>query len=365
MLDSSLSGGNADVSAIDTPGQLYARNVTTTGYQSAIRRDGAVVPGANVNEYFSNQFQLFDSPRRSLNLPVRETPLPQQDDPASWALFAPRWYGDTAGLQALFDSGASTISFPFNYPYGQGAYLFYNEVEVIVPPTVRRIVGFQAGINSDSKGKNGGGLKLVIAEGSAEPLTIEQFGYGVKVEHRAARTLVLRDGAYRYNDGPGASELFLENVIIGPLRLNHVRQVWARQLNTESQPVKVDNRSADLWVLGFKTEGSWTTIRTSDGARTELLGAYLMGIHVDTPEEREAPVFVVEDASASLVYRQIGYQEDKNYRVLLRERRNGVTREQPRGLWPNEVALLSAYAEPSAQPDPSLSERLYLPLLRR
>jgi hypothetical protein len=366
LLDSSLTGGTSATSAIDTPGQLYVRNLRTTGYASAIRRGGTVVPGSDVGEYFSNQFQLFDSPRRSLGLPIAETPLPPAEPLASWGSFAPRWYGDTGPLQALFNSGKSTIAFPFSYAHGEGAYLAYNEAVVVVPPTVRRIVGFHAGINSDRRGTNGGGIKFVIAEGSAEPLVIEQFGYGIKVEHRAARTLVLRDGAYSYTDGPGAGDLFLENVIIGPLRLNHTRNVWARQLNTESQPVKVDNRSARLWVLGFKTEGSWTTIRTSNGASTELLGAFLMGIHVDTPEEREAPVFVVEDARASLVYRQIGYQEDRNYPVLLSERRNGETRTQLRGTWPNEVALLSAYAEGApVTPDPRQSERLYLPLIRR
>jgi hypothetical protein len=349
LLDSSLTGGGNTVSAIETVGQLYARNITTSGYRSAIRDKNVVVPGASVNEYFSRSYRLFeDSPQRSLGLPIKETPSYHDPDLANWAQFTPRWYGDTAPLQALFAAGKPTVYFTATTHFA------FNEAVVNVPPSVKRIVGFGAVVNSDARGTNGGGIKFVVAEGSPDPLIIEGFGYGIKVEHKAARPLVLKDGNYRYTDGPGASELLLENVIIGPLKLRHVQNVWARQLNSEFQPIKVDNTSANLWILGFKTEGSEVTIRTANNAKTELLGAYIMGIHVDTPAEEQIPAFVIENADASLVYRMQGYANDKTYRLLIRETRGDTTRQFKLDEIPREVALFTGYraSSPVATPTP-------------
>lgn len=358
LLDSTLKGGSNTASAIETVGKLYARNITTTGYRSVINDKGVVVPGTSVDEYFSKSYRLFDdSPARSLRLPVKETPEYNDANFANWGKFAPRWYGDTAPLQALFTSGKSTIYFTAT------TYLAYNEATVIVPPAVRRIVGFGAVVNSDTRGTNGGGIKFVVAEGSTEPLIIEGFGYGIKVEHKAARTLVLKDGNYRYTDGLGAGDLFLEDVIIGPLQLRYVQNVWARQLNSEFQPVKVDNSSANLWILGFKTEGSEVAIRTAKAAKTELLGAYIMGIHVDTPAEEQIPAFVIENASASLVYRMQGYSNDRTYRLLIRETRGATTHQFKLDDIPREVSLFSGY-----RPDGSTalgSEQVFVPLANR
>lgn len=357
LLDSTLNGGSANVSAIETVGQLYVRNVSTKGYRSAISYKNTVVPGASVTEYASNSYHLFeDSPNQSLHLPIKETPEFNDPNLANWTKFSPRWYGDTAPLQALFASGKPTVYFTAT------TYLAYNEAVLTVPPTIRRIVGFGAVINSDSKGTNGGGIKFVVAEGSSEPLIIEGFGYGIKVEHKAPRTVVLKDGNYRYTDGPGASDLFLENVIIGPLQLRSVKNVWARQLNSEYQPIKVDNTSANLWILGLKTEGSEVAIRTANSAKTELLGAYIMGIHVDTPAEEQTPAFVIENASASLVYRMQGYQNEKTYRLLIRETRGTTTRQYQLDQIPRELALFRGY---SAVTTVVRDKRFYLPITMR
>jgi hypothetical protein len=112
LLDANLQGGAANVSAIETEGQLYARNITTSGYQSAIKLQGVVVPGATQTEYASNTSELFDSPNKSLNLPIKETPEYDDNNMDNWGRFDAGAYGDTSRLQSVLNSGKSTIYFP-------------------------------------------------------------------------------------------------------------------------------------------------------------------------------------------------------------------------------------------------------------
>ena len=53
LLDSNLSGGAGNVSAIDNLGTLYARNVDSSGYSSALKQKGVVLPGNSLSEYSS------------------------------------------------------------------------------------------------------------------------------------------------------------------------------------------------------------------------------------------------------------------------------------------------------------------------
>ena len=57
--------------------------------------------------------------------------------------------------------------------------------------------------------------------------------------------------------------------------------------------IKIINRAANLWILGIKTEGVGTIIRTERGARTELLGGliYAVSDNIDPTE----PIFEVND----------------------------------------------------------------------
>ncbi len=61
VLDGNFQGGSSTLSAIDNNGYLYARNIVASGYQSAIRTKGTVVPGASQSEYvFDKIYSLFD-----------------------------------------------------------------------------------------------------------------------------------------------------------------------------------------------------------------------------------------------------------------------------------------------------------------
>jgi hypothetical protein len=338
LLDAELTGGLPGATAIRSEGQLYARNVRASGYRAALQNGTRVMTGTQLAEYVSGEVQsLFEPnpPARSLNLPVAETPAHHDASLSEWGLFEPRYYGDTGGLQALLDSGKSTIAFPM------GPYLAYDERAVTVPAGVRRIVGFSSVINSDSKGRNGGGIKFIVEGNSAEPLIIEQFGYGVKVEQRGKRPVVLKHGNIRaYTAQPGAGDLYLEDVELGSARFVPGQRVWARQFNNESEGPKIVNDGAALWILGLKTERAGTVIETVGGGKTELLGGLIY-------PSREVPAsdvaFISRDSSVSLIYSQNVYCQNCGYTTDVEETRGGSTRRLSAGEVGGRMALYVGY----------------------
>ncbi len=264
---------------------------------------------------------------------IEETPTFHDNNLANWGKFTPSFYGDTDPLQPLLNSGKSTIYF------SQGAALFYNTKVVTVPATVKRIVGFSSVIN-------GGGIVFRVEENSDQPLIIEQFGYGVAVEHASARTVVLKQGGYRYSDFPGAGKLFLEDVGLGSLNLNYPHSVWARQLNIESLDAprtKVANQGGTLWILGIKTEGKGTVINTSAGGKTELLGTLIYPVQEFTNEDKQQAAFINNASSHSLIYSLSVYGPNNNYNIQVQETRDGVTRQLLSQDIPGRMPLFVGY----------------------
>ncbi|MBW4594565.1 MAG: DUF4347 domain-containing protein [Brasilonema angustatum HA4187-MV1] len=335
LLDANLQGGAPNVSAIETEGELYARNLTTSGYQSAIKYKGVVVPGTMQTEYASNTYQLFDGPKQSLNLPIKETPEYHDNNMANWGRFESKEYGDMSSLQSLLNSGKSTIYFPFD------KYFSYNETVVTVPASVKRIVGFSSVINEHPDGKNGGGIKFVVEGDSSDPLIVEQFGYGVKVEQKSSRPVALKDGIYQYTSSPGAGDLFLEDVGIQPLRVQPNQNVWARQLNDEYDGTKILNDGGNLWILGLKTERTGTVIESQNSAKTELLGGVITPARSFSAEEKLKPAFISNNSQTSLVYRSIYYDPAQYYDVQVEQTRNGETRRLSSSQIPQQVTLFA------------------------
>lgn len=322
LVDANLIGGAANVSAIETEGELYARNINTSGYQSAVKYKGTVVPGTTLTEYASNNSALFEgSKQQSLNLPIKETPEFHDNNMANWGRFEPRWYGDTEGLQSLLNSGKSTIYFDF------GTYFSYDERVVTVPDSVKRIVGFSSVVNGDGNGKNGGGIKFVVEGNSSDPLIVEGFGYGVKVEQKSSRSVALKDGGYQYTSSPGAGDLFLEDVGLEPLQVQPKQNVWARQLNNEYGGTKIVNDGGNLWILGIKTEQKGTVIESKNGANTELLGGFILPVAGFFGEDKNQAAFTSDNSNTSLVYRARAYSPDYGYNIQVKETRDGQTRQ--------------------------------------
>lgn len=344
IVNGDFQGGSPDVSAIEAKGQLYARDIKTKGYQSAIEYEDEVIRGNRVNEYASSTSQLFDdSTQTSLNLPVQDFPEFNDENLENWGRFQPRWYGDTGQLQDLLNSGKSTIYFP------AGIYLSFNERVVSVPPTVKKIVGFSSVVNGSPNGKNRGGIKFVVEEDSQEPLIIEGFGYGVKVENQSTRDVAIKDGKYSYTDGPGLNDLYIENITIGELDLNSTENAYAWQLNTESLDkarTKVTNSGANLVVHGIKTEGKGPVIETINGGKTEVLGGVILPIQRFSQQEKKQPAFSIIDSegldsqgSISIKFR---HYEDRNrmYDILVKETQDGETRKLEQSGSPHQFLTL-------------------------
>jgi hypothetical protein len=363
LLDSALTGGAASVSAIENTGLLYARNVQTSGYQSAIRDDGRIVAGANVSEYSSKTERLFaDTPLRSLNLPIEETPTFDDPNLANWAAITCTGYAPSCAvgsqLQAALNSGKSTVYFPFVTRQ------VYDQLVVTVPPGVRRIVGFSSVINGGSP-TNGGGIRFVVSGDAPHPIIFDQLGYGVTVEHSGTRTVVLRDGKYRYRSTPGAGDLFMENVEVHGFEMHASQRVWARQFNNERRDgTKIVNNGGQLWVLGIKTEGIHTVLLNQPRSRSELLGVHVYPAQeFKTDADKQAPIFVSRDASFAAIYAAISFSEAETYGVQIEETRGSVTKRMTTKDAPLYYSRMGLYV--GYPPGPLRSNAAFLPLARR
>jgi hypothetical protein len=305
LLGAVLRGGNIEESAIRNSGSLlYLRDITTTGYTSAV----AGVDGVNLEEYLSDTtYTLFNNPvRASLNLPVRDTPGFQDTNLDNWALYT----GNTDTLQSVLDSGKSTVyvrARAYSDPF----------VTVKVPDTVRCIIGFDSRFN--------GGIRFVVESNSTTPLILERVGYGVSVEHKGRRPVVLKSSTFNYLSQPGAGSLFLEDVVMEPFTVQPGQSVWARQLNMETDKTRIINNGGKLWIAGFKTENRGTLIDTRGGGKTELLGGFVF----PALDPGQDVAFRSTDSQISLNFIQNGFVAGYGYRMFVEETRNGVTRRQP------------------------------------
>jgi hypothetical protein len=320
LLDSTFHGGASGVSAIENAGYVYARNVITSGYASALRNGTTIVAGVVLEEYLSSKpLSLFNAApaSKSLALPIKDAPAYVDADLANWAQWQPTCYGcDLGKIQGVMNSGKSTVSFP-------GATLFaYDEVAVVVPDSVKRIIGFNANLNRGG-GTNGGGFKLIIESNASEPLIIEEF-VGMKVEHRGKRPIALKYGSYSYTNNANAGDLYIEDAGFAPLTVQPGQNVWARQYNNELRGTKITNNGGKLWILGLKTEAAGTVIETINGGSTELLGTL---IYPATQVPATDVAFKIVDSRASFIYSISSYIQNGNYEIQVEEARAGVTKQ--------------------------------------
>jgi Pectate lyase superfamily protein/FG-GAP-like repeat len=345
LLDSKLLGGNSSVSAIETSSAkqayIYLRNVNSSGYQSLVRNDGVVLPGLSAGEWYSSSkvYSLFtNTPTASmLKLPVQNTPAFHDNSLVNWAAVTCAGYDCQVStqLQHALDSGKSTVYFPF------GIRLVYNELTVFVPSTVKRILGFSGVINTDANGINGGGIRFVVQGDSAEPLVIEQFGYGVKVEHRGKRPVALKHLLlYEYKALPGAGDVFAEDVQMDGFTIQASQRFWGRQVNNERRDATKIINYGTLWILGMKTEGQQTVI-DARGGFTEYLGGLVYPATSDL-QPGEIAFKLSSGAQASLLYSNIVYTT-RNYDVQIEENRAGNPRRLNTSAAPERTRLFVSH----------------------
>jgi Pectate lyase superfamily protein len=335
IVDGKLDGGAATGAAIENQvGHLYARNITTAGYRTAIQDRAKSVPGNTVSEYVSGKvFNLFPSPPRSLGLPIRETPSVTDSDPKDWANVMQ--YGatprdnqdDTAAIQAAMNAGKSVVYFP------QGRYVIRQTIRV--GGNVKLITGMQSALVVQPPLKMQSAPVFRFEDSKQAEVTLERvwgdYARGGKfywIEQASSKTLVLKNlvlnsaAAYR---NTGFGPLFIEDVSAGDWIFKR-QSVWARQLNPENLGRKMMNQGGTLWILGLKTEKEGTAVETTEAGKTEILGGLL---YPAMPRSRELPAdqpaFINQESALSVAMGESSYGSGY-YKTIVRETRAGTTK---------------------------------------
>ena len=321
------NGGRMFLRDIKTAGYIRAvADMMTPDFAAAYRIVGDDKPGTigpDIAEYCSHvPTSAFSSPRRSLGLPVKETPDVPWDDPKTWAN-VDDFGADASGradssiaIQKAMDSGASTVFLPGSYNLRS---------TVTIGGKVRRIVGLGGMINY------GKGLRpdFRLIDGAAPVVVIEHFGNihgGLEINTR--RTLVMRsvsDCDLTSTVATEGGELFFEDFVTHGLKLRKQR-VWARQLNIENEGTHLVNEAGDLWILGYKTERGGTLLDTRGGGRSEVLG----GFSYTTTAGKLAPMFVNDNSSVFTFFGEVCYNGDP-FAVRIKETRGGETKIMGKG----------------------------------
>jgi hypothetical protein len=113
-------------------------------------------------------------------------------------------------------------------------------------------------------------------------------------------------------------------------------------LNLEKASWKIENRGADLWILGYKTEVDSRILDNAAGARTEILGGLVY------PSLRcgqsEAMLVNHEGGILSATIAEAGFHN--RFQRLVSDERDGATRELVRGQAPQRCggSLIPRYA---------------------
>jgi Pectate lyase superfamily protein len=326
LVDAELMDGTSTTSAIENSqgGVLFARNIQTQGYRQAIDNQSGPsknVPGPSVREFVSHRSaSLFSGSGRSLQLPIEDPPKIPYGNPQDWVNVTA--YGarpndkadDGAAIQKALDSGAETVYLP------PGVY--HSRQSIRVRGNVRRVFGLNAYLVFKVPGQPA----FIVEDGSGEPIALEiDSTYGTQqkiwVDHASKRTLVFTGGSYKNSVTGG--KVFIENIVASPLIFDR-QKVWIRQANTESyrDNPHIVNKGSDLWILGLKTEKDRTIIATTQGGRTEVMGALL---YKNRERVGPAPAFTAEDSDISLIYRNKGLP----YQTQIVEIHKGKTKSLP------------------------------------
>jgi hypothetical protein len=297
------------------------------------RPEDAPVSGA----YVGPQWQEFPG---GAGAKLADSPPPPDDPVSSWVnvlrFAGPNDQDITKALRRAVDSGASTIYLPY------GRYKITEAIDI--PPSVRRIVGMNAGITvrpeRDPKFARTSGMFRITQPGP--PLIIERvvfdmtdLGDQLAVEHAAARDLVLRDivnaGTSLLDRKPGGGRTFIEDVCCGKLSIAGPAPVIARQLDTEGGETRILNQGSPLAILGLKTEGDCTVLDNRAGAVTRILGGLLYIVH---DADASVPAFRNENASLRASFVEESFRANSRYTTYLEDKSGGQTHSTPAAGFP-------------------------------
>jgi len=368
LIDSELVGeGDASAKSAVHAGHnaaTFLRNVAVSGYEAAVQyRESEGGPLQKVAEghleewVWPRPLALFeDTPARSLNLPVRETPQPPLiEDFSQWANV--RDFGATAGtdqdateaIQMAIDSGARVVYFPNTSDSQDHNYRVDGTLRI--RGNVERLTGFEGVISGTGE--------IRVEDGKADTVFIDNImrrigprGGRIHWTFDTERDVVLShvgmEGAAVHR---GGGALFIEDSPGGPWTFQG-GPVWARQFNVEMRPtaegsdmqqVMRDYRNlpmhefaarygnvptnaivdgANVWILGMKTEWGGTALHIKNGGAAEALGlmAYSIGA------EKTQPLVLIEEGSRfSGSIKEPTFVNLNHFQTKVRETRKGET----------------------------------------
>lgn len=334
LLDSELIGGDAGAAINLLEGQLFARDVKTSGYSAALRQKGRnVVAGSSIDEYVSGSAVATGAGEEacSLRLPAEDIPeTPWFADLLRWA--CPEDFGaqadgstdDTAAIQAALDSGKPMIYFP-NRRYATSGVLR-------VPASVRRVNGLFHSLR----------MTFEVADAADHEILFEDFSHAA-VRLSSARPVMvsLADWAHYTNASgePGARLHLCGAHGLSRRSVTRGMLVWARSINSEGRSLPFHCEGADMWVLGFKSERAPLVWEVTGSSRLEILGGTFGVAHPDT--------WVIHDASAvSMTANSSGFRITGKEKVVV-------------GKTPGGEHIVSARQLP---PRPDGNDNLLIPL---
>jgi hypothetical protein len=345
--------------AIRNGRSLYARDVRSFGYPRTIQsvvdfqRGNGNVNASFVDEYWSfgayvgddrrgGSFELFPSPDTSLKLPVNTPPtIPWGQDFNRWA--GPQQFGgvpndpgdDTAAFNsALNKPGVDTLYIPRGRWRVRGI--------LTIPSNITRIIGLGTRLDNALDASGNRLPAEFVIQSSSSPLEVSgiegDIAAMLALKHSSNRVLHVESCLgldYQANTNGTSGSLYLTDVSLPTLKF-FGQSVWARQLNVENEvtgnDAKVTNNGGKLWILGFKTEKTGTTLKTTQGGSTEVLGA----LQNSDPDPTN-PRFRTIDASLfTAIIRTAGAA---SYGNIYSETRSEQTRSYPSTTFPANNAI--------------------------
>ena len=340
LVKATLNGGSAGASAIVNlnAGGLYLRDVTTAGYARALVDGGVNQSGITITERLSDELPTAFTGSRTthLGLPIEDAPEGVIEPLTSWVKPAG---GSTAQIQAAFDSGAATVYLNFAQSY---------EVlsTIVIPATVRRVVGMRGNGISSSYGSYQDHLPVDqpvvrVVGVTTEPLVLEGLNFtrwpynptrpGIEVASN--RPVVMRScgGGQVILPTGYSGKVWMEDTHCD-LRINGQQQVWAAHYNEENNPdgvvpnrEYVINAGGSFWCLGMKTESFATHIITTSGGKSELIGGFFRDHDVPTGDNQ--PFFRTTDSQLTATYLEYDWGGGHDRGLHAVETRAGVTHE--------------------------------------
>jgi hypothetical protein len=340
VVDGLFEGGASDAAAVIGAGHFYLRDVKVDGYGKGVEATGKVgedAPSGSIDFYVTRSFTLGGAEAKPMRLEIADSTtmfdIIAEVPTSEWVNVQdhgamPGGEDDTSGIQAALDTGAAVVYLPV------GSYSVTGEI--VVPETTRLLLGMQSAIGVNKANRESGDLAQLRIPGDGESFTVEHIAFGaVGLIQDGERSVSFRHidagtagGAGKHGQGytnteRGSGDVHFDDTIgPKPVVVRHPQRLFARQLNIEfGQDPLVRNYGGDLWLFGYKTEGSMPALR-QDGGRTELLGGLLYPLK--NGPAVPGPAIDIRGGTASLSYVENG----RGYSLHVKSPDGNITRKE-------------------------------------